>query len=63
MSSKEARLRAQNKYDEVHKDEYKNYHIKLNKKADAEIIFRLDTVPNRTEYIRELIRKDIEGDK
>lgn len=63
MASREARLRAQSKYDEAHKDNYKHYHFKFNKKDDAEIIFRLDTVPKRTDYIRELILKDIEGDK
>lgn len=32
--------------------------IRLRKDADADIIARLNSVPNKTEYIRELIRKD-----
>ena len=63
MSTRDARLRAQIKYDEAHKDDFKRYSLKFNKKADAEIIFRLETIPNKMEYIRELIRKDIEDDK
>lgn len=63
MSTSEAKLRAQKKYDEAHKDDYKSYHLKFNKKQDAELIFRLDTVPNKVDYIRELIYKDIESDK
>lgn len=55
----EAQLRAQKKYDETHKDKFKNYHIKFNVKDDAEVIFRLDTVYNRTDYIRQLILDDI----
>lgn len=63
MKASEAALRAQKKYDTSHKDDYKTYNLKFSKKADAEIIFRLDTVPNKIDYIRELIKKDIEGGK
>lgn len=59
MTATDAQLRAQKKYDATHKDKFKNYHIKLNVKDDAEVIFRLDTVPNRTDYIRQLILDDI----
>lgn len=59
----EAQLRAQKKYDESHRDMFKSYHLKFNKKDDAELIFRLDTVPNRTDYIRQLILDDIKGGK
>lgn len=30
--------------------------------ADADIINRLNDVPNRTDYIRKLIRRDIRGE-
>ena len=63
MSTSEAHLRAQKKYDAAHKDDYKKYILKFNKKKDSGVIFRLDTVPNKIDYIRELILKDIEGDK
>lgn len=35
------------------------YHIKLNRKTDADIIARLDEVPSKQGYIRALIRADI----
>ena len=34
--------------------------IKLNKNTDADILERLDSVPNKQGYIKELIRSDIE---
>lgn len=34
--------------------------FRLRKDADADIIARLSSVPNKTEYIRELILKDVE---
>lgn len=61
MATSEAALKAQKKYDESHKDMFKSYHLKFNKKDDAEVIFRLDTVPNKVDYIRQLIKKDIKG--
>lgn len=33
------------------------------RKTDAEIIEKLDSVPNKAGYIRELIRRDIENSK
>lgn len=33
------------------------------RKTDAEIIEKLDSVPNKAGYIRELIRRDIENNK
>jgi hypothetical protein len=63
MATSESQLRAQKKYDAAHKDQYKTYNLKFHRKNDAEVIFRLDTVPNKIAYIRELILKDIEGDK
>lgn len=33
------------------------------RKTDAEIIAKLDSVPNKSGYIRELIRRDIENSK
>lgn len=48
------RLRA---YDNAYKKlNYKQYAIRLNKDKDADIIHILDTVPDKTNYIRELIR-------
>lgn len=61
MTATEAQLRAQKKYDESHKEHYTKFTIKYNNKDDAEVIFRLNTVPNRTDYIRQLVLKDIAG--
>lgn len=61
MATSEAALRAQRKYDETHKDKFKSYHLKFNKSDDAEVIFRLDTVPNKVDYIRQLILNDIKS--
>lgn len=33
------------------------------RKSDAEIIEKMDSVPNKAGYIKELIRRDIERDK
>lgn len=51
---------AQRKYDKVN---CKFYHLKFNLKTDADVIKKLDSVPSRQNYIRQLIRTDIkEGD-
>lgn len=60
---REVRLRAQKKYDESHKDLFKQYHFKLNRVDDADIIEKLEKVENRQGYIKDLIRKDIQGGK
>ena len=61
--TKAAGLRAQKKYDEAHKDLFKNYHFKLNREEDADIIERLESQDNKQGYIKELIRRDLEGSK
>ena len=55
----EAQKRAQKKYDEANKGKWRMVHLKLNKEADAEIIEKLESVPNIQGYIKELIRADI----
>ena len=52
----EARKRATAKYDKTHT---KQVMLKLNLVTDADVIERLDTVPNRQGYIKKLIREDI----
>ena len=34
--------------------------LKLNKKTDADILEKLDSVPNKQGYIKELIRSDMQ---
>ena len=55
----EAQKRAQKKYDEANKGKWRMVHLKLNKEADAEIIEKLEQVPNIQGYIKELIRADL----
>ena len=52
----EAQKRAVDKYD---KKATKKILLKLNKQTDADILTRLDNVPNKQGYIKALIRDDI----
>ena len=52
----EAEKRAARKYDEAHTVQVK---MKLNKKTDADILEKLDSVPNKQGYIKGLIREDL----
>lgn len=52
----EARLRANKKYDAENTKQYK---FKYNIKHDADIIAKLDSVANKQDYIRKLIREDL----
>ena len=53
----EAQKRASAKYAKANT---RTISIKLNKKTDADVIEKLDTVQNKNGYIKKLIRKDIE---
>lgn len=48
------------KYD---KKNTRDIRLKLNKKTDADILEKLDSVENKQGYIKDLIRKDIENSK
>lgn len=52
-----AHTRANNKYNKANT---KQYQIRLNLKTDADLIAKMDSVPNKLGYIKELIRADIE---
>ena len=54
----EAAKKASKKYD---KQNNKVVTLKLNKTTDADILELLEGCPNKQGYIKELIRKDIEG--
>ena len=58
----EAQKRAQKKYDEANKDNYRMIHLKLNRGTDADIIEKLESEPNIQGYIKELIQSDIKND-
>lgn len=61
VKSREVRLRAQKKYDEAHREDYKAYYIKFNKATEADIIEFLESVKNKQGLIKELIRKEMRG--
>ena len=52
----QAQKRAVQKYDAANTVQVK---MKLNTKTDADILAKLDRVPNKQGYIKELIRKDL----
>lgn len=52
----ESEKRAKIKYDQANTTQIK---MKLNKKTDADIIARLESVGNKQGYIKELIRADM----
>ena len=56
----EAQLKAIAKYD---KENTKMYAFKFSLKYDSDIIEKLSSVPNRQDYIKKLIRKDIESEE
>lgn len=53
----EAQKKACKKYS---RNNTKRYAIELNLKSDMDIIKKLEEVPNKQGYIKELIRKDLE---
>lgn len=54
----QAQLKASAKYDKVNT---KSIFLKLNIKTDADVLQYLETVGNKQGYIKELIRKDMNG--
>lgn len=57
----DAQKRAQKKYDAENKERFRFIHLKLNKGSDADIISKLDSMGSMQGYIKDLIRKDIQG--
>lgn len=58
----DAEKRAQAKYDLEHKEQFKTYSLKfgLTNADNVKIIGKLANVPNKQEYIRNLILADIQ---
>ena len=56
--TKESQLNAQKKYDSKNT---KAFALKLNYTTDRELIDKLESVENIQGYIKELIRKDLNG--
>ena len=55
----EAQKRAQKKYDEAHRKDFRIVNLKLNREADTDIIEKLEASGNIQGYIKNLIRADI----
>lgn len=55
----EKQLGYQKKYDQTHRDKFKNIFLKLNKETDADILEKLESTDNVQGYIKALIRADI----
>lgn len=51
------RAEANEYWNEYHKAKMKRFELAFSKESDADIIKVLEEVPNRTDYIRELIRE------
>ncbi len=54
---------SQKAVDKWHKSNVKRYGFAMMLKSDADVIARLDSVPNKNDYVRRLIRADIEREK
>lgn len=52
----EAQIKAQKKYDV---ENTRQVHLKLNRRTDEDVLEKLDSVPNKQGYIKELIRADL----
>lgn len=57
------RERRNETYSKYHKKSFKNYHIAFHLANDAEVIAKLEEVPNKIDYIRSLIKRDINEEK
>ena len=55
--NREVRLRAQKKYDEAHREDYKKYLLKCNKETEADIIDFLEGQTNKGGTIKEALRQ------
>ena len=59
MARSKALIEAQNKY----MNKIKTFAVRLHVERDADVITKLEKTENKTDYIRELIRKDMEGER
>ena len=56
----EAKMRANSKYEKTH---IRQILLKFHKTYDEAIIEKLDSVPSKNNYVRQLILKDLEREK
>ena len=60
IENSEKKERPQERFDRMNS---KRYTLKVMTRTEADIIAKLDSVPNKAGYIKELIRRDIENSK
>ena len=60
MKLSESRYRANSKYI---KKNIRSINLGFNIKTDADILSKLDSVPNKIGYVKDLIRRDIAAEK
>lgn len=63
MTTSEASLRAQKKYDETHRKYYKTFLVKCNNVTDADVIEYLESHPNKSGTIKAALREYMKGGK
>lgn len=61
MLTPEERIQHQRESRKRYDGKTKQYIMRLRRGADADIIEKLDSMPSKTEYMRGLIRRDING--
>lgn len=59
--SREAQKEACKRYYYRTKEKKKAYLFRFDKDADADLIKMIDSQPNKAAYIKELVRRDIDG--
>lgn len=52
----EAQIKAQKKYDA---ENTRQVHLKLNRRTDSDVLEKLDNVPSKQGYIKDLVRADL----
>lgn len=60
MPRTEAQKRARNKWQAK---AMRQIALRFNKENDADVLRKMDSVPNKTDYVRQLVREDIGKDE
>lgn len=60
LTAEEKKRIASRKHDDYHRRAMRVVALRFHKRSDKDILDRIDSQANKTDYIRQLIRKDIE---
>lgn len=61
MSTRAARLKAQKKYDESHRGEYRHFDVKCHREKDKDVIEYVEKIENKSGFFKELVREKMAG--